>query len=152
MLRTVNRPASRLHHAALLEDEESIQASLMEVVNALLRGTIETKRAELILRALNTAVRNARRVKFGLHASAMVKEVPNYPAAADVEADPEVDEIEAANAARAEAAKQATRAEIARVRAAHLPTPVIDPTKPEPPASDKNAPLIHSHKQRARSR
>lgn len=143
MLRTVNRPASRLHHAALLEDEESIQASLMEVVNALLRGTIETKRAELILRALNTAVRNARRVKFGLHASAMVKEVPNYPAAADVEADPEVDEIEAANAARAE---------IARVRAAHLPTPVIDPTKPKPPASDKNAPLIHSHKQRARSR
>ncbi len=67
MLRTVKDPASRVHHTALLEDEESIQASLMEVVNALLPGTIELKRAELILRALNTAVRNIRRVKFGLH-------------------------------------------------------------------------------------
>jgi hypothetical protein len=51
----------------------------MEVVNALLRGTIELKRAELILRALNTAVRNIRHVKFGLHADEMVKEVPTYP-------------------------------------------------------------------------
>ena len=79
MLRTVKYPASRIHHHALLEDEESIQASLMEVVNALLRGTIELKRAELILRALNTAVRNIRRVKFGVHKSDMVTEIPNYP-------------------------------------------------------------------------
>ena len=78
MLRTVKDPASRVHHTALLEDEESIQASLMEVVNALLRGTIELKRAELILRALNTAVRNIRRVKFGVHKSDMVTEIPNY--------------------------------------------------------------------------
>src|SRR5277367_1686337 len=35
MLRTVKGPDSRVHHAALLEDEESIQASLIEVVNAL---------------------------------------------------------------------------------------------------------------------
>ena len=79
MLRTVRYPSSRVHHAALLEDEESIQASLVETVNALLRGTIELKRAELILRALNTAVRNIRRVHFGLHASDMVKEIPDYP-------------------------------------------------------------------------
>jgi hypothetical protein len=79
MLRTVGYPASRVHHGALLEDEESIQASLMETVNALLRGTIELKRAELILRALNTAVRNIRRVKFGVHKSEMVTEIPNYP-------------------------------------------------------------------------
>ena len=79
MLRTVKDPASRIHHHALLEDEESIQASLMEVVNALLRGTIELKRAELILRALNTAVRNIRRVNFGLHSDEMVREIPNYP-------------------------------------------------------------------------
>src|SRR5438094_88292 len=32
MLRTVRVPDSRVHHAALLEDAESIQASLMEVV------------------------------------------------------------------------------------------------------------------------
>ena len=79
MLRTVRYPASRVHHAALLEDEESIQAALMETVNALLRGTIEIKRAELILRALNTAVRNIRRVKFGMHSDEMVREIPDYP-------------------------------------------------------------------------
>ncbi len=79
MLRTVKDPASRIHHHALLEDEESIQASLMEVVNALLRGTIELKRAELILRALNTAVRNIRRVKFGVNKPEMVTEIPDYP-------------------------------------------------------------------------
>ena len=80
MLRTVKGPpASRVHHAALLEDEESIHASLIEIVNALLRGTIELKRAELILRALNTAVRNIRRVKFSIHSDEMVREIPNYP-------------------------------------------------------------------------
>ena len=111
MIRTVKGPpASRVHHAALLEDEESIQASLMEVVNALLRGSIEIKRAELILRALNTAVRNIRRVNFS-RVSRMVTQVPNYPAVPDLEVE---------EAARAEAARQATRAEIARVRAEHL--------------------------------
>src|ERR1700686_5309569 len=80
MLRPVKGPpASRVHHAALLEDEESIHASLIEIVNALLRGTIELKRAELILRALNTAVRNIRRVKFSQNANHMVTETPDYP-------------------------------------------------------------------------
>jgi hypothetical protein len=78
MIRHVRYPDSRLHHVALLEDEEAIQASLMEVVNGLIRGTIEVKRGELILRALNTAVRNIRRVYFGLHKDEMVREVPNY--------------------------------------------------------------------------
>jgi hypothetical protein len=79
MLRTVRYPASRIRLAALLEDEESIQVALMETINALLLGTIEIKRAELILRALNTAVRNIRRVKFGVHKSEMVTEIPDYP-------------------------------------------------------------------------
>ena len=79
MLRTVRYPASRIRHAALLEDEDSIQVALMETVNALLRGTLEIKRGELILRALNTAVRNIRRVHFGLHVDRMVKEIPDYP-------------------------------------------------------------------------
>jgi len=179
MLRTVKGPpASRIHHAALLEDEESIQASLMEVVNALLRGTIELKRAELILRALNTAVRNIRRVNFA-HASGMITQVPDYPAAPDAEVD---------EAARTEAARQATRAEIARVTAAHLapanlPTgevgtahvgtaapgcpggpelpgrsdpstkknAAVDPTHPKPPVSDRSAQILQSRKQRASS-
>jgi hypothetical protein len=71
-------PQSRLHPIAIFEDEESIQASLMEVVNALMRNTIDLKRAELILRALHIAVKNARRVKFAASASSMIKEVPTY--------------------------------------------------------------------------
>jgi hypothetical protein len=111
MLRTVKDPASRIHHHALLEDEESIQASLMEVVNSLLRGTIELKRAELILRALNTAVRNARRVKFGLHSDEMVREIPNYPNS-PLE---QIDEQAAIVKARAE-----KRAEAERARAEYM--------------------------------
>ena len=178
MLRTVKGPpASRVHHAALLEDEESIQASLMEVVNALLRGSIEVKRAELILRALNTAVRNIRRVNFS-RVSHMITQVPDYPAVPDLEVE---------EAARAEAARQATRAEIARVRAEHLAPANVqtaittelcgdgrlagpggpelpgrsdpstkknaapDPTKPKPPVSVKSPQVLQSRKHRAPS-
>ena len=71
-------PQSRLHPIAILEDEESIQASLMEVINALMRNTIDLKRAELILRALHIAVKNARRVKLDIHKTDMVREIPQY--------------------------------------------------------------------------
>ncbi len=71
-------PQSRLHPIAILEDEESIQSSLMEVINALMRNTIDLKRAELILRALHIAVKNSRRVKFDRHHD-MIREVPDYP-------------------------------------------------------------------------
>ena len=167
MLRTVKGPDSRVHHAALLEDEESIQASLIEVVNALLRGTIEIKRAELVLRALNTAVRNIRRVRFGRNAD-MIREIPTYPAAPPAEVD---------ESARLEAARQSTRAEIDRLRAQHLgqrgrescgggpltrpgghelpgrsalaPTarnPAVDPTQPKPPLSVKASQLRRSER------
>src|SRR5579864_1015785 len=83
MVRGVSTPPNaRLHPIALIEDEESIQASLMEVINALIRNTIDMKRAELILRALHIAVRNARRVHFNLQQSQMVREVPAYSAQA----------------------------------------------------------------------
>jgi hypothetical protein len=81
MVRGVSTPpGARLHPIALIENEEAIQASLMEVINALIRNTIDLKRAELILRALHIAVRNARRVHFSLQQSEMVREVPTYPA------------------------------------------------------------------------
>ncbi len=73
-------PNARLHPIALIESEEAIQASLMEVINALARNSIDLKRAELLLRALHIAVRNARRVRFNIHENEMVREVPNYPA------------------------------------------------------------------------
>ena len=81
MIRGVRTPSeSRLHPVALIEDEESIQAALMEVINALLRNTIDPKRASLILRALNIATRNIRHMKYGIHDKEMIKEVPDYPA------------------------------------------------------------------------
>jgi hypothetical protein len=75
--RGVRRPKqSRLHPIALIEDEDSIQYALMEVINALMRNTIDYKRAALILRALHIAVKNASRVKYGLREP--VKQVPDY--------------------------------------------------------------------------
>ncbi len=79
--RGVRRPKqSRLHPIALIEDEESIQYALMEVINALMRNTIDLKRAALIIRALHIAVKNAARVKFGILGKGTVKEIPEYAA------------------------------------------------------------------------
>jgi len=71
-------PQSRLHPLACIEDKESIQAALAEVINALLRNTIDMKRATLILRALHIAVKNDARASIHAQASDMVKEVPEY--------------------------------------------------------------------------
>jgi len=68
---------SRITHVALLEDGEAIQVSIMEVVNSLLRGTLDVKRGELVLRALNTAVRNSRNSNFGKFD--MVRTLPKDP-------------------------------------------------------------------------
>ncbi len=75
-------PQSRLHPLACIEDKESIQAALAEVINALLRNTIDMKRATLILRALHIAVKNDARASIHAQASDMVKEVPEYDEAA----------------------------------------------------------------------
>ncbi len=113
MLRSVRFPSSRVLRSALLEDPESIQASLMEVVNGLLRGTLELKRGELILRALNTAVRNIRHVRFDLHQDEMIREIPNYPDQPPTEID---EPYEPSAAPR----RPPTREEVARFREADL--------------------------------
>jgi hypothetical protein len=83
----VRRPSrSRLHPIAL-----------MEVINGLLRNTIDVKRAELILRALHIAVKNARRTKFDAYEP--VREIPEYAAplpkpVADVESEVSMPEPE----------------------------------------------------------
>jgi hypothetical protein len=71
-------PQARLHPIALIEDRESIQVALMEVLNGLMRNTIELKRAALMLRALHIAVKNAGHKDFASKPSQMVKEVPEY--------------------------------------------------------------------------
>ena len=65
---------ARMHPVALLENEEAIQVALMEVINAVLRGAIDNARAHLIIRALNIAARNARRVRFQGNENEMVRQ------------------------------------------------------------------------------
>jgi hypothetical protein len=77
-VRTPSR--SRIHPMAMLEDPQSIQAALMEVINAPVRNHIDYKRASLVIRALHTAVRNAKGANFR-DRDDMVQEVPEYPAA-----------------------------------------------------------------------
>ena len=81
MLRGVKiPPSSRIHPIAMIEDEESIQVSLMEIINALARNSIDPQRAAIMVRALNIAVKNSRRAKFNVNNSEMVREIPDYPA------------------------------------------------------------------------
>ena len=88
--RGVRRPAHlRLHPIALIESQESIQASLMEVINGLIRNTLDVKRAELIIRALHIAVKNARHTRFDSNVYPKVREVPQY-----AEPDTPVDEVD----------------------------------------------------------
>jgi hypothetical protein len=72
-------PQARLHPVALIENEEAIQASLMEVINAIARNTIDLRRADLMLKALHIAVKNSRRVQFDFRSSSIVSEIPEYP-------------------------------------------------------------------------
>ena len=71
-------PKSRIHPMALIENEEGIQVALMETLNAIVRNTIDLKRAALILRALSIATHNARRVRFDRVESEMVRSIPDY--------------------------------------------------------------------------
>jgi hypothetical protein len=73
----------QLHSMALLEDCESIQLSIMHVVDGLLKGTLDATRARLIIQALRIAARNAKNVRFDQdryfsHEQPMVREVPDY--------------------------------------------------------------------------
>jgi hypothetical protein len=73
----------QLHSMALLEDCESIQLSIMHVVDGLLKGTLDATRARLLIQALRIAARNAKNVRFDdVHyrptEQPMVREVPNY--------------------------------------------------------------------------
>jgi hypothetical protein len=65
---------------ALIESEEAIQVSLMNIIDGILKGTIELKRAQLILRAISIAERNSRRTRIGYNTSDMVRRVPEQTA------------------------------------------------------------------------
>jgi hypothetical protein len=121
-------PKSRLHPMAFLEDEESIQASLMEVINALVRNTIDFRRAQLILRALHIAAKNAPRTDFELWHKKMVDEVPRYSAPI--------------SPSKPDAAVSQSRA-LGHIRPPKpiRIAPALDPTRRKPPTSVTTAPL-----------
>src|SRR5579859_6600512 len=138
-------PQARLHPVAMIEDEESIQAALMEVINALMRNTIDLKRANLILRALHIAVKNAARVHYKIYSKESVTEIPEYaqPAAEethertslDLPYTAEVPYVEptahdrllAAKAAEEAACRAQIRAQLERAAISHT-----EPLCPEP--------------------
>ena len=72
----------RLDSMALLEDCESIQLSIMHVVDGLVKGTLDPTRARLIIQALRIAARNAKNVRFDTYLEdekqSMVRQVPDY--------------------------------------------------------------------------
>jgi hypothetical protein len=72
------RVDSQIHPMALIENAEAIQAAIMHTIDAVLKGTIDNKRANIVLKALYIAVRNSRNVYFRLREDDMVREVPNY--------------------------------------------------------------------------
>src|SRR5438445_2892893 len=73
----------RTDSMSLLEDHEAIQLSIMNVVDGLVKGTLEPQRARLIIQALRIATRNAKYARFDAcyyrrNEQKMVREVPNY--------------------------------------------------------------------------
>jgi hypothetical protein len=73
-----SRVDSQIAPIALIENAEAIQAAIMHMIDAVLKGNIDNKRAALVLKALYIAVRNSRNVYFHIRQDDMVREVPNY--------------------------------------------------------------------------
>lgn len=136
--RVIRRLSNRLDQAispiALLENKEAIQVSIMTVVDEILKGTIELKRAQLILRAISIAERNARRTRFESNPDEMVRVLPEIPAD---------QALEQAEALRSRPC-HSSRSE-AQPRAVEAPAP--DPAKPagEPKVPVSARPAYSEH-------
>lgn len=124
-------PQQRLHPVALVEDSAAIQASLMEVINALCRNTIDFRRADPILKALYIAVKNASNSHFGI-SSHTVHEVPDFPAPNSVSR-PTISAVAEETPSAIEAATATSPKEEGAA---------IDPMKRKPPARAGNAPQV----------
>ncbi|HET7209711.1 MAG TPA: hypothetical protein VFI95_24280, partial [Terriglobales bacterium] len=64
--------------SAMLEDPESVQVALMDLITQLLERQIRWREASLVIRALEAAQRNVRLVRFGQKMEEMVSELPNW--------------------------------------------------------------------------
>jgi hypothetical protein len=153
MIRGVRTPPkSRLHPIANFENQEAIQASLMELVNAVVRNHIDVPRARLILRALSIAARHANRVRFDCFESDMVKDVPQYPAAPPVEGPFSIVAVQAAALATINTPQEEEESEADRIDRAFQPAPaaVDRNARRKPPARVKRAPRSrHASRSRA---
>jgi len=141
MIRGVRTPTkSRLHPIALIENEEGIQASLMEIINALVRNTIDFRRAQLVLRALHIAVKNSPRVHFDINKNEMIHEVPNYPAA------PAAQKPASAALAQAGALARIPRPKPISITRPQPPiaAAALEPARPKPPMRAKPAPAARN--------
>lgn len=133
MLRGIQTaPEARLHPVALIENEEAIQSSIMEVINAIARNTIDLRRADLILKALHIAVKNSRRIRFDGDTDEMVHEVPNFPAPTH----PPIADVKRAPTATSSRTDQ-TPAQNAASAAERI---LVDPSQRKPPASARPLP------------
>jgi hypothetical protein len=138
MIRGVRTPPkSRLHPIAMLENQESIQAALMEIVNALVRNQIDVARARLVLRALSIAARHAGKARFDCFQSDMVKDVPEYPAASPATGPFAIATVQAAALATNKTPPE-EESEVERFSSAFQPT--RENARPKPPTSMKSGP------------
>jgi hypothetical protein len=102
------RVDQRVSPLAILEDRHAIQSAIMEVTNMVLTDEISPKKAGVLIRLLQLAVRNGRKLEFDAEEtrSKMVTEVPDYaaqylaehpednqPATTEAEPNPEPDPI-----------------------------------------------------------
>jgi len=133
-------PKSRLHPIAMLEDAASIQASLMEIVNALIRNQIDLPRARLIIRALQIAQKNARDVHFHFSKEQMVTEVPEYPAAPPPAGPFSVPAVQAAALANVNAPQEEEETEAERFADLFSKPPFDKPNGKPPSRASGNRP------------
>ena len=143
------RVDSQIHPVALIENAEAIQCALMHTIDAVLKGTIDTKRANLVLKALNIAVRNSRNVYFHISQDDMVREVPNYAQqylTEHPELNPTVPKTDIAPDARAaeQSSAEACRPEAAQAFAKRRPAN-------EGPLHSSAVPKKECHPERART-
>jgi hypothetical protein len=160
------RVDSQIHPIALIENAEAIQAAIMHTIDAVLKGNIENKRANIVLKALYIAVRNSRNVYFHLRQDEMVRAVPNY-AQQYLTEHPELNPPESRGDSRlgcpAEPRSAGSSQELslenqARENASleteslNPPPTSTDPTQPQLAAPKKNNHQKESHPERAHKR
>jgi len=156
------RVDSQIHPVALIENAEAIQAAIMHMIDAVLKGTIDIKRANVVLKALHIAVRNSRNVYFHIRSDDMVREVPNYaeqyltehpelgPPITHVAPDAPVREAEQSSAE--DCHPEEAQAFAKRIPANEAPAPSVSRGSLHLPADEPAPPNKASHPEGARKR